>query len=162
MFSEFHDLPVHALAVHAAVVLVPLSALLAVLFAVPRTRSWALWAFPLVTIAAMVAVFVSKQSGQELFEHLDAKEGPVYDAIKDHEAAADRLFIFMIVFTILAILAWVVVRSGAADDNAMSAIVSIVLVVGAVAVAYQTYKVGELGSKAVWNPTGDVDYSSTG
>jgi hypothetical protein len=161
MFSEFHDLPVHALAVHGAVVLVPLSALLAVLFAIPKTRHWALWAFPLVTIAAMVAVYVSKESGQKLFEHIDVTEGPVYDAIKDHESAADRLFLLMIVFTIVAIAAWAVVRAGAADDNAMSAIVSIVLVIGAVAVAYQTYKVGELGAKAVWNPTGDVDYSST-
>lgn len=163
MFSEFHDLPVHALAVHGAVVLVPLSALLAVLFAVPRTRNWALWAFPLVTIAAMIAVFVSKQSGQKLFEHINPPEGsPPYDAIKDHESAANTLYISMLVFTIIALLAFIAVKSGSADGGAMSAIVSVVLVVAAAGVAYQTYKVGELGAKAVWNPTGDVDYSSVG
>lgn len=162
MFSEFNDLPVHALAVHGAVVLVPLSALLAVLFAIPRTRAWALWAFPLVTIGAMVAVFVSKQSGQKLFEHLDVTQGPLYEAIKDHESAADTLFSMMIAFTIISIVVWAAARAGKLDSGAGQAIVAVVLVLAAGTVAYQTYKVGELGSKAVWNPTGDVDYSSLG
>ena len=39
MFDEFNGLPLHPLAVHAVVALIPLSALLGVLFAVPRTRS---------------------------------------------------------------------------------------------------------------------------
>lgn len=161
MFSEFNDLPVHALAVHGAVVLVPLSALLAVLFAIPRTRNWALWAFPVVTVAATIAVFVSKESGQKLFEVLNPpSDSPVFDAIKDHEEAADRLWVFMLVFTVLALLAFAAVKTGFAEDGAMSAVVSVVVVIGAVVVGYQTYKVGELGSKAVWNPTGDVDYSS--
>jgi len=161
MFSEFHDLPVHALAVHGAVVLVPLSALFAVLFAVPRTRKWAEWAFPLFTIGAMIAVFVSKQSGQKLFVHIGVTEGPLYDAIKKHESAANRLYYLMIVFTVLAIIAFALSRSGKLESGPLPIIVSIVLVLAAAAVAYQTYRVGELGAKAVWNPDGSVDFNSS-
>jgi hypothetical protein len=162
MFSEFHDLPVHALAVHGAVVLVPLSALFAVLFAIPRTRKWAEWAFPLFTLGAMSAVFVAKQSGQKLFEHLNPPEGsPPYDAIKKHESAALTLFNVMLVFTVLAIIAFALSRMGRLDSGPLPVIVSIVLVLAAGGVAYQTYRVGELGAKAVWNPDGSVDYSSS-
>jgi len=163
MFDEFNDLPVHALAVHGAVVLVPLSALLAVLFAIPRTRRWAQWAFPLVTIGAAGAVFVAKQSGEKLEEVLALPDdSPVRDVIEDHEEAGKLLFVMMLVFAVIAIVAFVLSRSGDLLDGPVGIVVSIVLVLSAGAVAYQTYKVGELGSKAVWNPTGDVDYSSTG
>lgn len=163
MFDQFHDLPVHPLAVHGAVVLVPLSALLAVLFAIPRTRRWAQWAFPLVTIAATGAVFVAKQSGEKLQEVLALPDdSPVRDVIEDHEEAGTLLFAMMLVFAVIAIIAFVMSRSTSLLDGPLGIVVSIVLIVSAAAVAYQTYKVGELGSKAVWNPTGDVDYSSTG
>ncbi|MGI8613083.1 MAG: hypothetical protein ACR2KL_03925, partial [Nocardioidaceae bacterium] len=66
MFNTINGLPVHALAVHAVVVLVPLSALLGVLFVVPRLRSWSRLPLPLVALAAVVATFVARQSGQAL------------------------------------------------------------------------------------------------
>ena len=59
----------------------------------------------------------------------------------------------MLAFTVIAIVAFALSRAGKLDSGAMSAVVSVVLVVAAGGVAYQTYRVGELGSKAVWNPT---------
>ena len=55
--QEFHGLPVHPLAVHAPVVLIPLALLLVVLFVIPRTRAWA--AIPMV----VVSVGIRRQSG---------------------------------------------------------------------------------------------------
>jgi hypothetical protein len=164
MFDEFNDLPVHALAVHGAVVLVPLAALLAVLFAVPRTRAWAQWAFPLVAVAAAVSVFVAKQSGEQLERVVIPPEAPAQlrDIIDDHEEAGTLLLYLMVAFAVLAVVAFALARSSDLMDGPVGIVVSVVLVASAGLVAYQTYKVGELGSKAVWNPTGDVDYGSTG
>ena len=43
MFDKIGDLPLHPLVVHAAVIGIPLAALLALLFAFPKTREWARW-----------------------------------------------------------------------------------------------------------------------
>ncbi|MBA2717478.1 MAG: hypothetical protein H0U51_10575, partial [Propionibacteriales bacterium] len=40
-------------------------------------------------------------------------------------------------------------------------VVSVLLVIAAAGVAFQTYRVGDVGARAVWNPTGEVDYGST-
>lgn len=164
MFEEFHDLPVHALSVHASVVLVPLSALLAVLFAIPRFHAWAEWAFPLVTLAATGAVFVSRQSGAKLEETLGVGppgEGNARDdVLADHADAGKLLFLMMLGFALIALVAFVLSRRNLLGNQSLQIAVSIVLVVSAGVVAYQTYRVGELGSKAVWNPDGSIDYKS--
>ena len=41
MFDSFNGLPLHALVLHTVVIAVPLATLLAILFGIPRTRSWA-------------------------------------------------------------------------------------------------------------------------
>ena len=58
-----------------------------------------------------------------------------------------------------AIAAYVLTRSGD-PSRAVAATLSVVLVVGAGAIAFQTYRVGELGSKIVYNPDGNVDFGS--
>ena len=45
-------------------------------------------------------------------------------------------------------------------SGALTLVFAVLLVVGAVAVAGQTYRVGDAGSEAVWNPDGNADYST--
>ena len=52
MFENLGNLPLHPLVVHAAVVGIPLAALLAFLFAFPKTRHWARWPLAIVVIGA--------------------------------------------------------------------------------------------------------------
>ena len=161
MFSQFHHLPVHALAVHFAVVLVPLSALLGILFALPMTRAWSRLPLALVSVAAAVSVFVSKQSGQHLKAVLglgDTANNPAAQVVQEHQNAANTLFILVLIFTVVALVAVVMARNLATFHGAVALILSGLLLIGSVAVAYQTYVVGELGAKAVWNPSGTVDY----
>jgi len=66
MFDTFDGLPLHPLVIHAAVVLIPLSGLLGVLYAVPRIRAWARWPLLVVSAAALGAAFVATQSGEAL------------------------------------------------------------------------------------------------
>jgi uncharacterized membrane protein len=159
MFTEIHGLPVHPLAVHGAVVLVPLAALMGVLFAIPRTRSWARLPLLLTSLAAVLAVFVARQSGFKIKEHLLASDFPYKSLIEQHQSRAKVLFIIVSIYAVVAIAAYVLTRS--ADANkAMVTTLAVVLVVGAVAIAFQTYRVGELGSKIVYNPDGNVDFGS--
>jgi len=43
---------------------------------------------------------------------------------------------------------------------AVPVVLSALLVLGAGALAFQTYRVGDIGSEAVWNPTGERSYTS--
>lgn len=158
MFDEFNGLPTHALALHAAVVLVPLAAALGVLFAIPRTRSWSRVPLLLVSLGAVVAVYVAKESGERFEEALNLAD-PIQHLVDVHAARADVLFYASIGYAVLAVAAFVVTRS--ARNDFATTLLAVLLVVGAAGVAFQTYRVGDVGARAVWNPTGGVDYGST-
>ena len=159
MFTEIHGLPVHPLAVHGAVVMVPLAALMGVLFAIPRTRAWSRWPLLLVSIGAVGAVLVARQSGLKLKEHLAASNFPYMNLIQQHQSRAKVLLIIVSIYAIVAIAAFVLTRSSQ-PTQAVATTLSVLLVVGAVAIAFQTYRVGELGSKIVYNPDGKVNFST--
>ena len=151
--DKFHDLPVHALAVHGAVVLVPLSALLAVLFVIPRTRGWAALPLPIVAVAALLNVFVARTSGFNLRDDLAAVNPQINELISDHEQKGNWLFYLMIVFAIIAVVVYVLYRRGDSFTGTLEYVACAALIVGAVVVAFQTYRVGEAGAKAVWGGT---------
>ena len=160
MFGSFAGLPIHALVVHAAVVLVPLAALLGILFVRPAWRMVLRW--PLVVGAALatVTVFVARQSGQVLKESLgDQLEGTtVGKVVERHQDLADLLWIWLLVFLGACIVAALVLpRLSPLAGGAVAIIVAALAIVVIVLVAYT----GHQGSKAVWNPDGTVDYSGS-
>lgn len=162
MFSQINGLPVHPLAVHSAVVLVPLAALLGVLFAVPRTRSWSRVPLVLAAAGAVVSVFVARQSGQNLQATLGLTAGssPAADLIAVHKSRANVLMVTVLVFAAIACVAFLLSRNPERFTGPLAVAVSALLVVGAAVVGFQTYRVGDVGSRAVWNPTGQVDYGT--
>lgn len=187
MFDSINGLPLHPLATHAAVVLIPLAGLLGLLFAVPRTRAWATVPLPLVSLAAAAATFVSLQSGEALQRAggvgATGLGGPALDLVEEHSRLADQLHVLAWVYAGIAVLAAGLARAtrrrtgGLARDFAIGSVpgaatvasarpsrlvsaLAALLVVGAVLLGVQTYRVGEAGSRAVWNPTGAVDYSA--
>jgi len=157
MFSEIDGLPLHPLVVHAAVVLVPLAALMGFLFAVPRTRAWARLPLLLVALAAAGSTFLAKLSGENLEEVLELGGKPA-TLIEEHESRANVLLILVLVFAVAAVLAFVVTRTTTANSPVVL-VLAVALVVGAVAVGVQVYRVGDIGLRAVWNPTGDQTFS---
>lgn len=156
VFKEILGLPAHALVVHAAVVLVPLLVLLAIAYAVlPRWRSRTGWAAGLLAVAAPVATFVAKESGQELERVLRDKGYPaqILSQIDQHSEYADVLFVFTVglaVATGLLLFA----TSGHARARALpswvSRALSVVVVVLALAAAVGVYRTGHSGAEAVW------------
>jgi len=183
MPKEINGLPLHPLVVHAVVVLVPLTALIAVLFLVPRFRRSLRWPMVVLALVSLASTFVARQSGLNLKKVLvppqsaGSAPNPLLDPIDRHQHLANQLWYIVIVFTIIVLIAAYVLRPddelgpfpahrGDPDseqgetslDTVIRAIVAALVVVGAVAVVVQTVRTGEQGSRAVWNPTGDQDY----
>jgi hypothetical protein len=164
--KTFNGLPTHALAVHAAVVLVPLAALLAVLFVIPRTRRWATLPMPLVTLAALISLYVARASGYNLKAYFVKVTGGgsnfdtsvLGKAIKTHEDRANTLFYLMIVFAIVVLAVWYLSRDATRFSGAIEIAACALLVVGSILVVIQVIRVGDAGARAVWNPDGSTHY----
>jgi hypothetical protein len=162
MFDKIGDLPLHPLVVHAAVIGVPLAALLALLFAFPKTREWARWPLAITVVGATAVTFVARQSGLALEAALGIKPGnPVGDLIVQHSLLANQLFYIMIGLTVIGLLNVLLVSKrssdgadGAAKQSAILRIgLPILLVAAAVVALVWIVRVGDLGARAVWNPT---------
>jgi hypothetical protein len=167
MFNQINGLPTHVLALHAAVVSVPLAALMGVLFAVPRTRSWSRVPLVILAFGAVVAVFVARQTGLAFRQVLIAKQvltpqSPATSLVHQHAQRANVLLVATLGYAVLAVLAFFVTRPASGSGGILPTIAAVLLVLGAAGVAFQVYRVGDVGARAVWNPTGQVDYGSTG
>lgn len=155
MFHEIGGLPVHPLAVHAAVVSVPLAALLGILFAIPRTRAWARVPLALVSVGAAAAVFVARQSGKDLEETLGLTGGNSAEValVRTHAGRANVLMVMVVIFAVLAVAAFLVSRDRRRFQGTLAAAVCAAVVVASVAIAFQCYRVGDSGARAVWGTT---------
>jgi hypothetical protein len=159
VFDNIGNLPLHPLVVHAAVIGVPLAALMAFLFAFPRTREWARWPLAITVVGATAVTFVARQSGLAFEAALGITPGnPVGNLILRHSMLANQLFYIMIGFSVIGLLNVFVVSKRAADGAAkQSAILRIglpiLLVAAAVVALAWIVRVGDLGARAVWNPT---------
>lgn len=169
MFDAIGDMPLHPLVIRAAVIGIPLALLLALLFAVPRTRGWTRWPLAVTAVGALVATFVSKESGEALRSVVVQPDSPVAPLIDQHAQLAGQLLIIMAVFTVVALanvllvsLRTVGAASAAPRRGVLGVVLPLLLVVVGVVAGVWVYRVGDIGSRAVWNPTGAQDYSSSG
>ena len=161
MFDKIGDMPLHPLVIHAVVVGVPLAALLAFLFAFPKTREWARWPLAIVVVGATAVTFVARQSGLAFEAALGIKPGnPVGNLILQHSLLANQLLYIMIVFAAIGLINVFVVRKNTGDEGdapRQPAIIRVVLpmllVVAALVALIWIVRVGDLGARAVWNPT---------
>ena len=162
MFDKIGNMPLHPLVIHAVVFGIPLAALLAFLFAFPKTREWARWPLAIVVVGATVVTFVARQSGLAFEAALGIKPGnPVGNLILQHRQLANQLFYIMIAFAVIGLLNVFVVRKrssatteGAVKQSAVLRVgLPILLVLAAVVALIWVVRVGDLGARAVWNPT---------
>lgn len=152
MLDTFQGLPVHALIVHATVIVLPTAALLVALASVyPRFRTWA---GPLPMILAVVAVILvplTTSSGDQLRDKVDP--GPtcagLHEAIERHEELAGWLIWLVIPLAVLAIAGYFLHRRGAVSKPLVTA-VAILSVLSAGTVAVHTVRVGHAGAEATW------------
>jgi hypothetical protein len=166
VFDSIGGLPIHALVLHVVVFAVPLATLLALLFAYPRTRNWARWPLAIVGVGTLGATFVTKESGEALEQALSIGPGnPVGDLIDRHQQLANQLLIMVAVFAVLAVASsFLVSRINVEPHRPPVAIeigLPVLLVIVGLVMSFWTYRVGDLGARAVWNPQGTTDYSTS-
>lgn len=145
-------LPIHPLVIHAVVVLIPLSALGAVVVAaVPR------WLAPyslLVALGALggaVTAFVARETG-ERFEETLALGGVVAEKVEVHGRYGLWTFVSSLPFAVLAVAAYVVQRRRGPD--AVTRLTAVLAALAGLVAAGATVLAGHSGATAVWNPGG--------
>jgi hypothetical protein len=151
MFDTILGLPVHALVVHAVVVLVPLGALGVVAMAVvPRWRQRFGVAVLGILTVGLVSVPVATKSGQHLKDRIKAS-GTVAKQIQHHEDMAKLVIYPTVALWVLAALLVLLDRRGRTGTPVM--VVAVLAVLAAGAAAAQVTITGHLGSTAVWSCT---------
>ena len=152
---ELSGVPLHPLVVHAAVVFVPLAALSAIAFVVPRWRGAVRWPAVVLAVVAALAVQAATLTGEDLEE----SRGPRSALIHEHSEYADKLQVLMYVLAVVMVVAFVVmpVVSRAAGGRGRAAKVAVLekpllvllplLALGALVLVYLT---GDAGARSVW------------
>src|SRR3954464_9668062 len=99
---EINALPLHPLAVHAAVVFGPLAALAALAFLVPRWRDRLRWPMVVLAVIATGAIVLAYYSGGDLLESKpELKASPQVEA---HEELGDQLLWIGLAFGVIAVV----------------------------------------------------------
>ena len=154
---EIAGLPVHPLIVHAAVVLTPLAAVSAGVFAVvPSWRYLTRWPTAVLAVTALVVCWAARVSGRSLL----ASRPELAPLVRTHQLRGNQLSLLIILFAVLVLVAvWGLGgRSGllsgrgaretrvGAFDKALRALV----VVAAVLVLVWVALTGDAGARALW------------
>lgn len=153
MFDTIAGLPLHPLVVHATEVIVPLAALVLLGAAVwPRFRRWAGLLPLLLTLATVVLVPISTESGQALERRVGENS-----LIETHSGLAEGLLPWAIAMLVVAaaLLWWHWSERNATAAPRAPKWIALALAVSAVVATtgttVQAIRVGHSGATAVWS-----------
>ena len=140
MFDTIAGLPIHALVVHAVVVLLPLAGLAPAAVAV--RPAWRRAALPMAVVDGLmfVATFVAKESGEKLQARLGGQ------IARDHGEQGNLLPYFALVLFVAAVIVWFARR-----HVALASLAAVLAVVAGAGVIGWTVVVGHSGATAVWS-----------
>jgi uncharacterized membrane protein len=145
VFDTIAGLPIHPLAVHAVVVLLPLACLLTIATALrPSWRRHARWVFGFNALVAAAAL-AAKQSGERL-DHRFRENGQPSQNLLNHELWGGRLAIMAALLVVAAALVAFFHRS--ANLSRVAAVVAVLFALATVGV---TVYVGDSGARDVWS-----------
>ncbi|RZT28523.1 hypothetical protein EV649_2300 [Kribbella sp. VKM Ac-2569] len=154
---EIDGLPLHPLLVHGVVLLVPVAALLAIVYAlVPKWRYLLRNPALAFALAAVVMTQVASLTGQDLRRDRNLRSAQV----ETHDMWAGRLELGALALAAVAAVAWWVLPhisalAGGSDKKArMPVLVPVVMVllpIAGVAVLLLVIATGHAGAEAVWN-----------
>ncbi|MGC5377508.1 DUF2231 domain-containing protein [Micromonospora sp. DT68] len=161
MFEEFMGLPAHPLVLHAAVVFVPLLALLTVGYAfVPPIRPHTRWVLGLLAVGAPLSALLAKLSGDAFFDRMRSANRVTPEFLPKLEAHQEFGDFTLWASIGLAIVALALVRfvaprtaEGNADarqGRALTVALQVLSLVAAGVAVYYVIRTGDSGAKAVW------------
>ncbi|MEV6416794.1 DUF2231 domain-containing protein [Kribbella sp. NPDC051718] len=158
MFERFGDLPLHVLVIHLTVLVLPVAALTAIVYAVVPKWRWLLrWPTLVLGVGALVCAFVAKKSGEAFVAAIPQLE----PLVKVHRERGNLLFWFVLVFALVAVAAFLLLTGPSAlasgkgakatKSRPLELVTSAAIVVIGVIVIIQTIRTGDAGAKAVWD-----------
>jgi len=147
VFDTFLGLPIHALVLHAVVIGVPVTALITVVATsrAPWRERWAGWVV-LLNGAMLIATYVTRESGKELFKRLDSLGAA--EVARSHRDWGLFLIWPMLALFVLSVLIWIAVRWAA--GSTVLTVLWVLTLLAAGFVTYWTVRTGHSGSEAVW------------
>jgi hypothetical protein len=156
VFDTVFKLPVHALVIHATVVIVPAAAIAVLLAALwPRFRRWASWGPLALAVLSVILDPISTQSGEALQQRL-----PQTQLVADHAHLADGLLPWVIGLLVgSAALFWRArrVQRGTVGGDAprwIGPVVATVCVAAALGTLVEVVLIGHSGAVAAWSGVG--------
>lgn len=158
--NTINGLPIHPLLVHVVVVLVPLTALMAIIGVCwPAARARLEILTPLVALAALISVPLTTTAGESLEERV----GP-NPAIEHHAGFGEQVIYWVGPLFALAVLWWAVhdervmatihtriPASAKLSQRVTALVLGVALIVVAVGSLYIVYRTGDSGSRAAWS-----------
>jgi hypothetical protein len=160
VLEEFMGIPIHPLLLHAAVVLVPLLAILTIAYAiVPFVRPHTRWVLGLLALATPFAVLLAKLSGDAFFARLRSRNRVTPEFLPKLEAHRNFGTLTLYATIVLALLALALVyfvaprvaaAGGAGSSRALPLVMGALAVVAAAVSLYYVIRTGDSGAKAVW------------
>ena len=141
---EINGLPLHPLVVHAVVIGVPVTALLALAYvAREHWRAWARTPLLVIGLLSAGATQLAAMSGDDLKQKL----GLHSQLLEQHEMWAGRLQAGMWIFAAVIVAAWF---AHAQRRTTGGILLRVLLAIGALAVGFLAFKTGDAGARAVW------------
>lgn len=148
--STFNGLPAHPLLVHFIVVLIPLTALLAILCVLwPAARRRLVWLMLALAAVTTALTPIAAEAGEWLEHRIG--ETPL---VEHHAEMGETMIYFALALLVAAILVAVQhirAERGTPLKGALSALVAVFVVVAGVAATVQVLRVGHSGSESVWS-----------
>lgn len=160
MFDYIFGLPMHALVIHAVVVLVPLSALTAIAYVVrPGWRRLLRWPTAVGALVSGVTAFVAAESGAALERRVSVgrRDTTNFDLLATHTEWGDRAKLFCLVFMALTVVAVWFARPPEEESprgHALDVLVGTLVVLAALAAVITVVIAGHAGSTVVWDGLG--------
>lgn len=155
--STFQGLPAHVLLVHFIVVLVPLTAVLAVLSALwPAARRKLIWLVASLSVIIVALTPLTTEAGEWLEHRLNAT-----DALRTHTELGDTMLYFALGLLVgVALLVFAHLRDGRdrpLPKGVAIGIAAVVIVTG-FAATFQVYRIGDSGARSAWS--GEMEATS--
>ena len=142
-----NGMPLHPLVVHATVVCLPVTALVAIAFLNPRWRDWLRWPLLGLAVLSVVLVWLTASSGDDLkHDQFATAVGALRDRIENHEMWAGRLEVATYVFGGIVAVTTLLWRRLAMLLPVLIGLTAL----GGIAVAVLCVITGDAGARAVW------------
>jgi len=141
---EFNGLPAHPLLVHLVVVLLPLTAVAAVLVSLwPAAQRKLTFLVPLGAVVGALAVPLTTRAGDELAERIG---NPPF--IQQHAEYGDQVLPWAAALAATTLVQWLYLRGG--RGGVARILLALVVIASAAGTAVMVALTGDSGARAVW------------